>query len=274
VKDGLIYSSLLKLRCLEGQPRPDRQAYRGLAMVLALLREHHPQVAEALHKDAQDKPLTVSPLLRDKKGEDSWCLRLTVLDQELFGALADAVLGWDPEGVLTLGASRFLLQGLETMPGADPRVACVSYSQLIESVPPGELRWQLDFLTPTSFRSKGGYSPFPAVPLVFGSLARRWSRFSPVPLPPGLTGTLEQAVGVAEYRLGLTRLGFGGYFEPGFTGWCAFTARKQTGLEFLRWTGALARFAQFSGVGAKTAMGMGQARFQSGGEGLSGKSWL
>jgi CRISPR-associated endoribonuclease Cas6 len=71
---------------------------------------------------------------------------------------------------------------------------------------------------------------------------------------------LEQQIAVAEYRIGLSRMGFGSFFEPGFTGWCAFSARKKAGPEVLRWAGALARFAYFSGVGAKTTMGMGQAR--------------
>jgi CRISPR-associated endoribonuclease Cas6 len=138
---------------------------------------------------------------------------------------------------------------------------------LAESAQSGERRWRLDFLTPTSFRSKGGYSQFPAVALVFGSLARRWSRFSPAPLPPGLTAALSESITVAEYRIGLSRLGFGRYFEPGFTGWCAFSASKRADDETCRWAGALARFAFFSGVGAKTTMGMGQTRFHDGGGG-------
>lgn len=260
MNEKYLYSTLLKLRCERDISHKDSHAYRGLAMVLGLLGSRHPRVSEALHQPARDKPITVSPLAPLKGAKGTWCLRLTLMDQALFGDFADAVLSWDPKRELTLGDNRFLLDGIETAPGSDPRVSCISYQNLLECVPTTEQRWKIEFLTPTSFRSKGSHSPFPATPLVFGSLARRWSRFSPLPLPSGLMAALEDQIGIAEYRIGLYRLTFGGFFEPGFTGSCTYSARRNAAPEVLKWAGALARFAYFSGVGAKTTMGMGQAR--------------
>lgn len=261
--DRLLYSTLLKLRP-HGAVMPSAHAYRGLALVLDMLRRVSPSAAEGLHADAEAKPLTVSPLLRLDMEDRTRAVRLTVLDEALFGLLLEAVMAWDQERPLMLEGQQFDLLGLETTPGRDTRVACASFGQLLEEAGEDEARWRLRFLTPTSFRSRGDAGPFPAVGLVFGSLARRWDSFAPVKVPQGLMERLPALLVVAQYSLRLGRVGFGEFFQPGFTGWCEYTAREAAGPQERRWLGALARFAFFSGVGAKTTMGMGQCRRMDG----------
>ncbi len=257
--DRLVYSTLLKLRP-HGAFRPSGHAYRGLALVLDMLRRVSPVAAEGLHADAEAKPLTVSPPLRlDMEGR-VWAIRLTALDEALFGLLLEAVMAWDQQRPLLLEGQQFDLLGLETTPGRDTRVACASFGQLLEEAGEGATRWRLKFLTPTSFRSRSDAGPFPAVGLVFGSLARRWDSFAPMKVPSGLVERLPALLAVAQYRLHLGRVGFGEFFQAGFTGWCEYAAREGAGPQERRWLGALAAFAFFSGVGAKTTMGMGQCR--------------
>ena len=118
-------------------------------------------------------------------------------------------------------------------------------------------RGRLRFLTATSFRQNGRYRILPDAALLFGSLLRRWNAFSPVVKleEDGLEEILAAASSWARYHLrsrffsleGQKINGFSGDWELRFHG--TDMERRLMALLFF--------FAPFSGVGIKTALGMG-----------------
>jgi CRISPR-associated endoribonuclease Cas6 len=68
------------------------------------------------------------------------------------------------------------------------------------------------------------------------------------------------ALKVSRYRLSTRLLDFGGYQELGFSGQVTYEFSRDVPVELARAINALADFAFYGGVGAKTTMGMGQAR--------------
>ena len=64
-------------------------------------------------------------------------------------------------------------------------------------------------------------------------------------------------------------INFGNYQETGFTGQCSFILSDVLSMEQVQHINALADFAVYSGVGAKTTMGMGQTRRIKSGSALS-----
>ena len=118
-------------------------------------------------------------------------------------------------------------------------------------------RGRLRFLTATSFRQNGRYRILPDAALLFGSLLRRWNAFSPVVKleEDGLEEILAASSSWSRYHLrsrffsleGQKINGFSGDWELRFHG---------TDME-RRLMALLLFFAPFSGVGIKTALGMG-----------------
>lgn len=114
------------------------------------------------------------------------------------------------------------------------------------------------FLTPTRFHSRGRNMPLPLPELVFGSLLDRWNNVAPVLLPAETRAYAAEHLEIAGYRLGTRRVIAAGGRFIGFTGECRYETRKPDPY-WQRVLDLLAAFAFYSGVGAKTSMGFGQA---------------
>lgn len=116
---------------------------------------------------------------------------------------------------------------------------------------------RLDFLTTVSFRQGGVYVIFPDLALIFQSLQNRWNAFSPKMKidAPELGRQLADVCRVVSYRLESRPFSVEGQNINGFSGSLRlrFTGNDMT----RRLMGLLLSLAPFSGVGIKTALGMG-----------------
>lgn len=267
--DGLLYSLVLELSPREAGVLPAAHGYQAFGLVLRLLERADPELSRRLHDLPGPKPLTVSPLhgraaangedLALRQGEPCW-LRLTVLREDIFARLLAALLSLGPASDLCLGPATFSLRRVITAPGQSPWAGCTSYRALLDGGQAPARRLALRFLSPTVFRAGGQRNlPLPLPGLVFGSLLARWNEFSPLPLPEGLRGAAEEGLFVARYSLQTRLLDFGRYKEVGFVGRCEYEVAPGLGEEAARQLAALAGFAFYAGIGAKTTMGMGQA---------------
>lgn len=116
---------------------------------------------------------------------------------------------------------------------------------------------ELRFLTPGSFKRQGRYVNVPELYLLFQSLIQRWNAFSDFSRleEENLAEHLADACQMTQYDLhsqvfsleGRRIYGYGGRMRLRFHG------RDMT----RRILGLLCRYAQFSGIGIKTAIGMG-----------------
>ena len=115
---------------------------------------------------------------------------------------------------------------------------------------------ELQFLSPTSFKQSQVIQPFPLPELVFGSLLRRWNAFAPVELQ---FPVIEWKGVTSAYELKTYAHKMKGGAEIGTQGW----VRYEFPPEQAAIATVLAHFADWAGVGRKTAMGMGQTRLLS-----------
>lgn len=122
----------------------------------------------------------------------------------------------------------------------------------------------LEFLTPTSFRSSGTYIIMPDTRYVYQSLMNKYSAAS-AHMDLYDEETLKQLVNnskIVRYRLKSTFFPLEGVKIPSFTGEiCIKTTGASTLAKYVR---LLARFGEYSGVGIKTAIGMGGLRMNGG----------
>jgi CRISPR-associated endoribonuclease Cas6 len=248
----LLVSAIIRLQPLEEVRRLPFLGRMAHAALLRWVRGVDEELAQQLHQDAPVKPFTVSSPIRSP---DGFLLRITGCDERFSRLLLE---GLQPNLLpqMQLGDIAFKIKGFEVEARSSYQELARS-SLLDQEAPPSRIT--LAFLSPTTFRSGGKNLPLPLPGLVFGSLLERWNAFSPVTFPEDTRRFAEECLALARYRLRTTMVEIEGGKQVGFVGWCTYTALVKKPY-WLRAIEALAEFALYGGVGAKTTMGLGQAR--------------
>jgi len=237
-----------------------------LSLFLHLIERADAALAEELHRDTAVKPFTLSPLLPLASKNlpaaiqvgQAISFRVTLLDEKVFAVLADAIWRLPPEAGLSLGNLHVQCQDIVSTRGQSPWADFTTFSQLLNNAA-SETRIRLTFLSATTFRSKGRRNIlFPEPSLVFGSLLNRWNATAGADYRLELPAEVTSLVRISNYRLGTRALVFGSYQELGFSGQTTYEFSDNMAVEHVKTLNALADFAFYAGVGAKTTMGMGQ----------------
>ncbi|HEY75212.1 MAG TPA: CRISPR system precrRNA processing endoribonuclease RAMP protein Cas6 [Thermoflexia bacterium] len=266
----MIVSLVLTLRAERPVVLP---AYLGRASHAAFLRlvdQADAALAERLHAPDARRPFTCSPLMGGRRRgrslevgpEDALYVRYTGLD----GAVSALLARWaeEPPSHLELEGATLVVEGATVDPAAHPWAGCETYEDLAARhlLPSGSpsARLELEFASPTTFRSGGRALPVPLPDRVFGSLVEKWNSFSPVAVSEEVRRFAEECLAISRYRLA-TRVvpGKGDSVLIGFVGWCRYVAlnRDRYWLSLLQ---LLTDYAFYAGVGYQTTVGMGQVR--------------
>lgn len=121
-------------------------------------------------------------------------------------------------------------------------------------------RINLLFTSPTAFKSGGIHVPLPLPDLVFNSLLERWNAHSPVSFPDETRRFAAECLAVSRYRLSSSAVPIKSRgVRIGGKGKVTYTSINYDRY-WMSIIHCLTEFSQFSGVGAGTAMGMGQCR--------------
>lgn len=117
--------------------------------------------------------------------------------------------------------------------------------------------------TPISFKSNGLYLNWPDLTLLVRNLYKRWNAFSDDIIfdDRDILEFLQHSVSLGFYKLNSTRFDLEGTYIPAAQG--QFSIRLTGNDMAKRWLGLLLEFAMYSGIGVKTAMGMGGVEVRS-----------
>ncbi|MEW6287102.1 MAG: CRISPR system precrRNA processing endoribonuclease RAMP protein Cas6 [Chloroflexota bacterium] len=278
-----LLSLVLTLQPLKVPPaREEFPRWWGRASQAALLdvvRQANPALAERLHasspaSEAQSqianslRPYTASTLMGKFERQsgaplpgETYSLRWTSLAADLTALLLEFAKT-APGATLELDHIPFSVaaaHGTESQPWAGSD----SYAALGSRFLPGveiPRRVSFQFTSPVVFKSGGLSHPLPTASLVFNSLIEKWNAFAPVAFMPEVRRYAEECLAVSRFDLESRAVPLKeGGMRIGAVGQITFTATN-----FDRfWLGqihTLAAFALFSGVGAGTTQGLGQAR--------------
>lgn len=274
-----LFSAVVKLTALEDGLLPRTSGRLVNGAFLDILRTIDPSLSQQLHDWAGQKPYTVSPLrtrgraknghLHVRAGQPA-SLRFTLLSDRIFTTLMQSLLSplqqRPSEGpTLRLGEVAFGLTEFLTTPGSDPWAGYADLPGLQAQAAAAETI-TVEFASPTAFSlGKKGEAKrmelFPTPGLFFGSLARRWADCLPPELDPdAVQAYAEQAVVVSRYRMESQVYYL--WQSPQLGGQGQVTYRLPAGDEprLARLLNLLVDLGFYSGVGAKTAFGMGQMR--------------
>lgn len=239
------------------------------AAFLRLIRDADPDLAARIHDDDGVKPLTVSNVIGLGAGKFTrvepdrrYGLRVTLLTDDL-ETLAER---WTVEALaeLDLDGQAWRVLARVTHSAEDPWAGAASYTELaaplLERPASVPARWTFSFASPVTFRRRGANMPLPLPELVFGSLLEKWNAFAPLALPEEVRRYAEECVTVSRFNLrtvaGATS---GGALQIGAIGQCTYLATVRDRYWQACLT-TLARLALYSGIGAATTRGFGQAR--------------
>jgi CRISPR-associated endoribonuclease Cas6 len=292
---GELFSVLLRLQALEpGQVSPG-SGNQVQAAFLDMVHQSDPDLAIWLHQPNQRRPYTLSLLqgfnhlttaeladatnrqqtIEVRPGQVYW-LRITMLDTTIFSSFAQHLIVHPRSLKIRLGQALFEISRLIAMPEQDNHaqmwVAHSSFTEL-HTLQPARKLYHFEFASPTAF-SQGQKSwgrplkLFPAPEDVFASLARQWDVFAPSSLrlsaheltPQLIAAWCADNIIVTSYSLTTRYLPSARFGQTGFLGDIFYEVKGNPSAVEACWLTPLARFALFSGVGYKTAMGMGQAR--------------
>lgn len=142
------------------------------------------------------------------------------------------------------------------------RLSCVKMDSIYDVLAKAdalgtENRTTLRFCSPTAFKQNGRYVLFPQERLILQSLIAKWGELFPQYLlnDPDAEQMLEEGIRISDYRLRTARYALKGVRIPGFVGQITIDAHLSAPMRQL-WN-SLCVLAPFTGVGIKTALGMG-----------------
>ena len=227
-------------------PLPADRAYAFYSCLLSLLPEEY---AGELH---EPKETPISQCLYGKNGEMFWQIHL--LDptaDNLFSAVLDDLT------VLPLHSGEVGLdrQEKETLTAEDLMKAARNIQ--------AERFFSLRFLSPVAFRRGGRYTVLPEKDLILQSLQKKWNgTFPACPLDDeDAFRLLAEGIQITDYHLRTTRFSLKDNRIPGFIGnLCVETRLSAPILEIWK---LLIAFSEYSGLGIKTALGMGGVKLCS-----------
>ena len=116
---------------------------------------------------------------------------------------------------------------------------------------------EITFVTPTSFKAYGSYKIYPDNAYIFRSLLKRWNAYSGglVLEEENLEQHLADAVKIIGYNLSLQQYSVGGAPIDAFKGRYTLLLRGTEAQN--RIAALLLAYAEYAGIGIKTALGMG-----------------
>ncbi len=244
------------------------------ALFLSIVNAVDPTLAGQLHSENKDKAFTLSPLQTQSQGGSlqtshsravpagtpCWW-RIGLLDEALFSKLTQLWLNLNPRHAWHLGAANLEIASvLATRQSTQPWANSQPYSELFEQASEQERYLSLRFFTPTCFRQNDYDSALPTADLVFGSLLKRWQKYSAVPIPWELIELVRKQVFPCRFDLQTQRVADLRSKFIGCLGTVTYEILGSVSVEQIRRLNALADFALYAGVGRKTPMGMGMVR--------------
>ncbi|WP_018110386.1 CRISPR-associated endoribonuclease Cas6 [Thermus igniterrae] len=235
----MVLAALVLL--LEGEAPPEPIGLRGF--FYTLLKEVAPEV-----HDQGENPFALGMGGR----EGAYWARFSLLREELYARLAPRLFAL--EGAEVRLGQPFRVRGV--VQEGHPWAGVSTYARLFQGEAGRDL--PLRFYSPTFFRRKGVHYPVPEPRLVLESLLRRLEAFGPLKAPETIREALLERTTVRHLQ-GRTLKAETEVDTVGFVGQVVYHLPKASEEE-ARWLWALGRFAFYSGVGAKTALGYGRSR--------------
>ncbi|GAB4459565.1 MAG: hypothetical protein Kow0070_14690 [Anaerolineales bacterium] len=292
-----LYSSVIKLLALHPASLEYSGGQHAHAAFLEIVRQVDPALSQALHENrgkGARQPFTISPLMglphphrasqtsevlktsevsavHLREGWECW-LRVTMLNETLFRYFIEYFLKAEGKTLpkIRLGDAHFAVSEILTTPGVHPWAGFTTLEDLQKRLDePAPAQIAFEFVSPTSFKLQDERVELLPLPRrVFGNLATAWKALRPGS-GQALTGE-DMVRAVEEYaeqnlqlqwnRMEKRALIIKHHPQLGMVGPAVYHFRRPEDTPLARALNLLADLAFYTGIGRKTAQGMGMVR--------------
>ena len=149
----------------------------------------------------------------------------------------------------------------------DKKLIQVSENELMDKYYFGESKRfiKINFITPTSFKSNGNYQIYPNLRWIYQSIMRKHDEASNeiVVFSDDVLEDLVNYSEIVSYNLKSTNFQLEGVKVPSFKG--RITIKVKGPQMMVNLVNFMIAYAEFSGIGIKTSVGMGSIKFENGG---------
>lgn len=241
---------------------PHPSAHLLHAAVLNMVRSVDPDTSAFLHDADQVKPLSVSTLWPRTRAQGDRLVirrytecrfRVCCLTKSVFEAVSAPILtARASKGRINIQGSEFVVieAGMEP-----PYGGAAAFRDIYRDIGSSAV---LRFVSPTTFRRQGLNVPLPDPGLVYGSLWQKWRRFSDVDVEQEVFDEMTAALALSGAEIRTRVWKFPRFKMMGFAGLTRFELVRGVCSDARKLFGGLSSLASYSGVGYRTAMGMGQ----------------
>ncbi len=133
------------------------------------------------------------------------------------------------------------------------------YTNLVANEPEPTRRIDLHFITPTAFAQGSTHLPLPLPTLMFHSWLERWNNFAPIYLGSDeLIAYLSEVIFIKHHKITTRSLQLQKGYVNGFVGDVTLQVLNRADSLLANVANLLVNYAQFSGTGMKTRLGMGK----------------
>ena len=245
---------------LEQRVCPDWWGRAVQACFLNAVAAQDEALAAELHSENQLHPYTVSSLLSAPKDgfpapDQTVYIRITSLSDRLSRCVMDGI--FTQGQMLELDFIPFQVQPID-----EDWLQTAAFTDLVNTGvrQAEEPNLRLVFRSPLVFKTEGRSEALPLPHLVYGSLLRKWNAFSPITFPEDLLRYAAECLAVSRFSIHSVPVPLKqGGMRIGTVGEIRYRAlnRDKYWLSMLH---SLNAFASWSGIGAGTAYGLGQAK--------------
>ncbi len=271
-----LYSSIIRLLNLRSVTIPPPGGQHAHAAFFDIVREVDPVLSQVLHDNhgkGVRQPFTLSPLMglprvrspviHLREGWECW-LRVTMLNEPLFRTFLEYFMDGDGRRLphIRLGDAHFAVTEILVTPGSHPWAGFTALEALqhrLQEPPPASFGFELH--SPTSFSlGDGKIETVPHPRLVFGNLASAWRALTGEDLVREVEQYAESHLRLVTHRLERKALTLHNRPQLGVVGRVEYRFDPAEDTPLARTLHLLAELAFYTGLGRKTAQGMGMTR--------------
>ena len=236
-------------------------------LVFHQLHKSDPQFATAMHDGSASRAFSLSPLypagkqpgfpVREFSEGDKVAFRIGLLEDETAHAITTA-MSHAALAKLEIGEHLYQMSALRVLQSLSMDEMQVHAADIKD--------FSIRFQTLTCFHAGKRFLLYPEPRLVIGSLARAWKHACVIPMEQEQLNQIIEGLQIVRYELRTGMSNMTKFMIPGFCGECFYQVDRSLERIHREALRKLLRLLPFTGIGYKTAMGMGQAQVSGSGE--------
>lgn len=249
------YSIVIELYSSDGITENNLNSRVLYALTLNIIQSSDPELSKYFHDEEFNKSMILRKLYYKN---NILVLRLTLLDEKLFDKFGNVMINACMNSY-DLNGNELKIAKITSSNESELFWAAYTTYQDIYNNAKKDKSLSFKIVTPLAFKQGDSFLAFPMPDLFFKSIHKKWNKHSGLGFDDIYLDLIEKDVHISFYDLRTEQVKDN--LKIAFTGCVGkitFKISNKASDKFIHYLNVLSDYAYFSGIGAKTTMGMGQ----------------